>query len=86
MYIKYQGWSIVRGIMLKFYNQTNGRYYYMSIERDLFDDYVLNVVRGGISKRIHYNPFVHQDVEKVHGEIARLSRIRLQRGYTLVND
>jgi hypothetical protein len=71
--------------MIKFENKENGRYYYLSIERDLFDDYILCVLRGGRHHRRIVRQFVHVDNQAIQKEIQRLSRLRLQRGYTLVN-
>ncbi len=71
--------------MLKFENQTNGRYYYIYVETDLFGDNVLRVIRGGCGIKRVSGRVVAGNSEIIEKELKRLSRIRLQRGYTLVN-
>lgn len=71
--------------MIKFENKNNGRYYYLIIEKDLFDDFILCVLRGGRNHRRIIRQFVHPDHEEINREIQRITRIRLKRGYTLVN-
>lgn len=75
-----------RGYMIKFENQSNGRYYYLSIEKDLFDDYVLCVLRGGRNHRRNVRQFINLDCKEIDKEIEKLSKRRLQRGYTLITD
>lgn len=69
--------------MIKFENETNGRFYYLSIEKDLVHDCVLHVMYGGknISRR---RTAIYGDVEKVQREIERITKKRLSRGYSLV--
>lgn len=71
--------------MLKFENKSNGRYYYITTERDIFNDLVLTVIRGGIHGRCvrHYG-FNCQ--ESIIREINRLTKLRIKRGYTLVSN
>lgn len=70
--------------MIKFENKENGRFYYMRIEKDLFNDTVICVIRGGA--HISVSRLIFCDGEMgARKEIDRLSRVRLQRGYTLVN-
>ncbi len=70
--------------MIKFENEKNGRFYYIDVDRDLFDELVIVVTRGGrfssINKLIHCVDDVH-----CQAEINRLTRLRLQRGYTVVS-
>ena len=69
--------------MIKFENKTNGRYYYLSVEKDLFND-VLVVVRGGIN----YSPrrrVVCHGYNEIYKHVERLCKIRLTRGYTLID-
>jgi len=68
--------------MLKFENPHNGRYYYLMIERDLLNDFVLVIRRGG-----HHHHVIckhgfdsENDLQK---EIKRLSLRRLAHGYVL---
>ncbi len=71
--------------MIKFENESNGRYYYIMIEKDLFDDHILCVLRGGRNHRRIVRQFVHADREEIYREIQRITKIRISRGYTLVN-
>lgn len=70
--------------MIKFENKDNGRYYYMSEYKDILNDWVLTIIRGGITSRVirHYGYLCRNDLQ---AEIARLSKRRLQRGYKLVS-
>lgn len=68
--------------MIKF-ERSDGRYYYMSVERDLFNDLVLMVIRGGASANRRYSVCVGH-VQDIMAELLRLCKRRLQRGYILV--
>ena len=70
---------------IKFENNTNGRYYYISTYRDLFDAYIIHIARGGNYKRVICRR-AYNSQETVEIEIKRLSRLRLQRGYTRVEE
>ena len=70
--------------MIKFENKENGRFYYMKIEKDLFNDTVISIVRGGRNVSVNKLIFCIDEVS-ASKEVSRLSRVRLQRGYTLVN-
>ena len=72
--------------MIKFENQENGRYFYIQVERDLFDELCLRVVRGGRHVRGISHIVTVGSRKTIRAEIKRLSRLRLQRGYTLIND
>jgi hypothetical protein len=69
-------------MMIKF-ERDDGRFYYMSVEKDMFDDLVLLVVRGGSRNRVVHRSSVGH-IETIMATIIQLSRRRLQRGYTLV--
>jgi hypothetical protein len=69
--------------MIKFENKTNGRYYYLFFEKDLFDD-VLVVVRGVVNYRPRRRVVCHGHHE-IHKHAKRLCKIRITRGYTLVD-
>lgn len=69
--------------MIKFENKNNGRYYYLFINRDIFGEFVLTTIRGGLNVRVMRH-FGFNDLEKIHREIDRIKKRRLQRGYTLV--
>ena len=71
--------------MVKFENKSNGRYYYLVVETDLFGDNVLNITRGGAFFNRRNIRSVSGSMEEIQREITRLTKIRLQRGYTLVN-
>lgn len=75
--------TIVRGLMIKFENRSNGRYYYLKQERDLLDDYLLVISRGsrGVHRIVRRGFSTREEIER---EIAKLSKIRLRRGYSLV--
>lgn len=70
--------------MIKFENKVNGRYFYLYIARDMFDDLVLTVIRGGANARVQYN-YRHGSLPVLEGEVARISKQRIKRGYTLVS-
>lgn len=74
---------ICRWCMIKFENKTNGRFYYLVSNTDILNDLVLTVIRGGIHSRVvrHYGFNNRIAIQK---EIDRITRIRIRRGYTLV--
>lgn len=69
--------------MLKFENPSNGRYYYLETHRDLLNDLVLTITRGGAHSRI-VRHFGYNCETTLIREIERIKRIRLKRGYELV--
>jgi hypothetical protein len=70
--------------MIKFENKSNGRFYYIAIERDLFDELGILVIRGG--NRTSVRRFIYLGEQTLcQTEIERISKIRLARGYTLIN-
>jgi len=69
--------------MIKFENKSNGRYYYLIVEKDMFDVLVLTVIRGGVNHRIIMH-FGYGCKDIIRKEIERISKKRLQRGYVLV--
>jgi len=69
--------------MVKFENPTNGRFYYMYIEKDLFDDMALVIVRGNKHSIIIRN-YDFNCRNKIMEEIVRISNIREKRGYVRV--
>ncbi len=72
--------------MLKFENQTNGRFYYISIVKDMLNDCVIRIVYGGHRhRRISRERHIACDSQRdLLSEIQRLSLRRLSRGYSLV--
>lgn len=71
--------------MIKFEHPTNGRYYYISVQKDLFNDMAIVVLRGGRNHRI-IRTFGICSREAIDAEIKRLCKRRLARGYTLINN
>lgn len=69
--------------MIKFENKTNGRFYYLSIQKDLLNDIVLTIIRGGSNSRVVRN-ICYDSMESIMKELQRLMKRRLKRGYTLV--
>lgn len=69
--------------MIKFENPVNGRYYYMVVEKDMFNEMVLRVTRGGSSVRVSIS-IACSDEQSISNEIERLSKKRIKRGYILV--
>lgn len=70
--------------MIKFENKSNGRYFYLSISRDIFDDLVLTVIRGGRYARVQ-RAYSHGDLPTITRKITTITKQRLKRGYTLVD-
>lgn len=69
--------------MIKFENKDNGRFYYLSLQKDILNDLVLTIIRGGKHSRIVRN-IGYSSLETITDEIHRLTKRRLKRGYTLV--
>lgn len=68
--------------MIKF-ERDDGRYYYMSIEHDLFGDIVLRVLRGGRRTSL-LSCVASGSMGGVIEKAIQLSKRRLQRGYIIV--
>lgn len=69
--------------MIKFENQSNGRFYYLMVNRDLLNDCVLHINFGGRDvSRFRSIPFT--DRKTLQKEIDRISLKRLKRGYSLI--
>jgi hypothetical protein len=70
--------------MIKFENKSNGRYYYLIINKDMFNEIVLTIIRGGNFNRVirHYGFNCKTTILK---EISRISKLRMKRGYILVD-
>ena len=69
--------------MLKFENKSNGRFYYLEVERDMINDFVLTIIRGGKRVRVvRHRGF--DSANHLNAEITRLTKRRLKRGYELV--
>lgn len=68
--------------MIKF-ERNDGRYYYMSVEHDLFGYPVLFVLRGGRSVCVR-SCVAQGSLDDIIKKAVQLSKRRLQRGYTVV--
>ena len=69
--------------MLKFKNATNGRFYYIIIQRDNTSPYAINIVYGG--KHVSRNrKLVFNSNLALIQEIQRLTKRRIRRGYALI--
>lgn len=71
--------------MLKFENKQNGRYYYLYVETDIFGDNVLSVIRGGLTHHRRFYRIAIGTISFIEKKIQDITRIRLTRGYTLIN-
>lgn len=69
--------------MLKFENPSNGRFYYMFMMRDLFNDLNLCIFYGGRHSRF-IRTIGYNCRNTIREEMERLSKRRLKRGYLLV--
>ena len=73
-----------QGVMIKFENPTNGRYYYLVMQKDLLNDYVLVVYRGGNNGLAFNRTIAVGNAICLQTHIEKIRRIRLQRGYIVV--
>lgn len=71
--------------MIKFENKSNGRYYYIFVETDIFGHNILGVIRGGMYKRGVYIAILSGNMGSIAKKIQEITVIRLRRGYTIVN-
>lgn len=69
--------------MIKFENKNNGRFYYLEVKKDLFDDLVIHITRGGRNSSINHLIFC-PDTHSCELQINRITKTRLRRGYTLI--
>jgi hypothetical protein len=69
--------------MIKFENQSNGRYYYLNVETDIFGDNVLSVIRGGNRASGISYPVLAGSLESISQKITEITKTRIRRGYTL---
>ena len=68
--------------MIKF-ERNDGRFYYMQVEKDLFNDLVLTVIRGGRHSSVRRSACVGH-VQYIMAELVKLCKRRMQRGYCLI--
>ena len=68
---------------LNFINPINGRYYHLSLHKDLLGDWILSRYRGGRQKHLIIRKHV-KDFEETAREISRFIKIRLRRNYAML--
>ena len=71
--------------MIKFENKSNGRFYYLYISTDLFANPILSVTRGGKNISV-YRVVATGCAIEINNKILQITKKRLSRGYTLVQD
>lgn len=71
--------------MIKFENKANARFFYLSVTRDMLNDTVLSVTRGGKNITVS-NVVATGSPEVINEKILQITRKRLSRGYTLVQN
>jgi hypothetical protein len=71
--------------MIKLENKQNGRYYYLFIQKDLFNHDVLIVVRGGVHHHV-IRTYGYPSESVIEAKIRELIKRRLTRGYTFVSN
>jgi hypothetical protein len=69
--------------MIKLENPHNQRFYYMEIRKDIFDDTVISITRGGRNSSVHRLVYC-RDPLSCKMELDRLLRLRQGRGYVRV--
>ena len=69
--------------MIKFENKLNGRFYYVEIKKDLFEDVVIHIRRGGRNALVERLIFC-SDARAAREELRIIHKRRIERGYTLV--
>lgn len=69
--------------MVKFENKINGRFYYLFVEKDSDNCFALRIFYGGKHVR-RTRTALYEDSESFRKEIERITKRRLQRGYSLV--
>lgn len=69
--------------MIRFENKSNGRFYYLLVEKDESNNFALRIIRGGRNIRI-VRSVLFDCALSLRNELDRLSKRRLRRGYSLV--
>lgn len=70
--------------MIKLQNKSNGRFYYIRQESDLFDEKVLVVIRGGIKNNHCVRYVISNDFNNFVHKINSIIKIRIKRGYEIM--
>lgn len=71
--------------LIKLENKTNGRFYYLLTQKDLFNELVLTVIRGGHGRSVVIR-YGYNCKHRIEMEIIRLTKRRLRRGYCLIEN
>lgn len=69
--------------MIKFENPNNGRFYYLTINKDMLNECVLRIVYGG-KHSSRTRAILCDNRNAICNEIDRLSKKRIARGYVLI--
>jgi predicted DNA-binding WGR domain protein len=69
--------------MLKFKNESNGRFYYLKVCTDMLNNEVLHINYGGYNTS-RYRTLSFDDRISMREEIERITKKRLKHGYQLV--
>jgi hypothetical protein len=72
------------GIMLKFENASNGRFYYMTVQKDMTGADVLVVVRGGRDMRVS-RTYGFDSPQARDQKFKEIVQRRIRNGYSLVS-
>lgn len=70
--------------MLKFENPANGRFYYIEINKDMYD-LVLRITFGGLNS-VRHRVHMCNSRETLDKEVERLHKKRIRRGYILLSN
>lgn len=65
--------------------RADGRWYYIVIAKDMLDDYVVNVWRGG-SGRTVLRRYGYECATAARAAVARLVRVRERHGYLILGN
>lgn len=69
---------------IKFENKTTNRYFYIQIDKDLINDYMMVIRRGGQFKNVILKKGF-SCWNALQKELDKIMKRRLQRGYSLVS-
>ena len=68
---------------ISFENKLNNRYYYIQIERDLLNNWLMVIHRGGDKKNVITKKGFECEI-LLNKEILSITKRRLQRGYSQI--
>lgn len=69
--------------MIKFFNEINKRYYFISVQKDLFDDWVLLVYRGGGRNHL-IRTYGYANRSLLDERLNEMINKRIKRGYKII--